>query len=367
MRDNAPLSMPDFVPILFGHAAFQQLHAASELGLFELLHRRPAAGKPAIAQQLQLSARSVDLLLLGTTSLRLTTTAAGGYRNSAVVEDLFVRGTWPVFRDIIEFQARVAYLPASDYVESLRTGENLGIRHFPGETRDLYTRLANVPGLEELFYRCMHSWSTLSNPVLVEQVDFRDVRRVLDVGGGDAVNAIALAEAHPHLRITVLDRPGALAVADERIAERGLGDRVGTRAGDIFDTAYPTGYDCVLFAHQLVIWSPEQNRALLRKAFDALEPGGRVLIFNAFSDDDGEGPLYAGLDNVYFATLPFRGSTLYPWCDYEGWLRDSGFAAHRRITGDSWTPHGVVEGYVTVPAWQRDTPLRVAATGATVR
>jgi ubiquinone/menaquinone biosynthesis C-methylase UbiE len=334
--------MDGMVPILFGHAAFQQLHAASELGLLELLHERGPLDKQHIAKELDLSNRSVDLLLLGTTSLGVTLKTADEYRNAEVIEGLFTEGAWEIIRDIVEFQARVSYVPASDYVESLRKGENVGIRHFPGETRDLYTRLGNVPGLEELFYRCMNSWSRLSNPVLVGKVDYSGVRRLLDVGGGDAVNAIALATAHPHLSITVLDRPGALAVARERISEHGLDGRVSVHAADIFEDTYPTGHDCVLFAHQLVIWSPEQNRALLRKAHQALEPGGSVLVFNAFSDDDGRGPLYAGLDNVYFATLPFKSSTLYPWCDYESWMEEAGFTDIRRITSGSWTPHGVV-------------------------
>ncbi|SEG83620.1 Ubiquinone/menaquinone biosynthesis C-methylase UbiE [Thermomonospora echinospora] len=342
--DQRPPAGADLVPILFGHNAFQQLNAGCELGLFDLLAEQGPLAAAAVADALGLGRRAADILLLGTTALRLTLVEDGRYRNGPAVETAFADGTWPVLRDIVEFQARVSYAPAADYAESLRTGENVGIRRFPGDSRDLYSRLSNVPGLEELFYRCMNSWSRLSNPVLVEEVDYAKTGRVLDVGGGDAVNALALARAHPHLEITVLDRPGALEVARRNIDAAGLAGRVGTHAADIFDDDYPRGHDCVLFAHQLVIWSPEQNRRLLRKAHDAVEPGGRVLVFNAFCDDDGSGPLYAALDNVYFATLPFRDSTIYRWCEHEEWLRDAGFTDLHRITGAGWTPHGVIEG-----------------------
>ncbi|GAA3414850.1 methyltransferase [Streptosporangium vulgare] len=73
--------------------------------------------------------------------------------------------------------------------------------------------------------------------------------------------------------------------------------------GDIFNDPYPEGHDAVLFANQLVIWSPEQNRDLLRKAHAALPEGGRVMVFNVMSGDTGDGPLYSALDNAYFATL----------------------------------------------------------------
>ncbi|MBW1600583.1 methyltransferase domain-containing protein [Streptomyces sp. JJ66] len=346
---DAAENLGQLVPVLFGYAAFQQLNAGCALGLFDLLETEGPLPAAKVADSLGLTPRAADTLLLGTTALGLTSVTESGYRNGPPVAAAFAAHLWPVLRDIVEFQDRVSYLPAADYAESLRTGENAGIRHFPGESRDLYTRLAGVPGLEELFYRCMHSWSRLSNPVLIEDTDFSGATRVLDVGGGDAVNALALARAHPELRITVLDRPGALEVADRNIREAGLADRVTTSAADIFGDPYPGGHDCVLFAHQLVIWSPEQNRTLLKKAYDAVEPGGRVLVFNAFSDDDGAGPLYAALDNVYFTTLPFRHSTIYRWAEHEGWLRDAGFTDITRTRGHGWTPHGVVSGRRPTP------------------
>ncbi|GAA1027623.1 MULTISPECIES: methyltransferase [Amycolatopsis] len=339
----APLTLPGLVPILFGHAAFQQLNAGFQLGLFALLADRPDSSKPELAAALGLPARSAEVLLLGTTALGLTTAEDGRYRNAEIIDAAFRDGSWQTLRDIVEFQARISYLPASDYAESLRTGRNVGIRHFPGDTEDLYSRLSNSEGMEELFYRGMNAWSKLSNPVLVNGPQFAQVSRVLDVGGGDAVNAIALAQAHPHLRVTVLDRPAALEVAEERVRAAGLQDRIELHAADIFTGEYPGGHDCVLFAHQLVIWTPEQNRELLGKAWHAVEPGGRVLIFNAFADDDGQGPLYAALDSVYFSTLPFAGSTLYPWHRYEEWLLEIGFAEITRVSTSSWTPHGVLQ------------------------
>jgi L-tyrosine C(3)-methyltransferase len=173
-----------------------------------------------IAAGAGLSLPSTKVLLLGTTSLGLTTKNGDGYHNCEIITEAFGSGLWPVLRDIVEFQARIAYLPATDYAESLRTGDNVGIRRFPGDTRDFYTRLANSESLEPLFYRGMNSWSRLSNPVLLEGIDYSGVDRVLDIGGGDGGNAIALASTHPHLRITVLDGPAHWKWPDTRSAQR---------------------------------------------------------------------------------------------------------------------------------------------------
>ncbi|RLU81340.1 methyltransferase [Streptomyces griseocarneus] len=342
MTAKSPLTKDDLVGILFGGGAFQMLNAGCELGLFRLLGRRPALSQPQIAEELGLAARPVQILLLGTTALGLTARTDGLYHNGPLVDELFREGAWDVIEDLVEFQQKVTSPAALDFAASLRENTNVGLRHIPGDADDLYQRLAGDPELEQLFYRCMKSWSTLSNPILVDNADLGGVTSVLDVGGGDGVNAIALATANPGVRFTVFDMPGAVAIAQEKIADKGLGDRIGVAGGDMFTDPFPTGHDCLLFANQLVIWSPEENRALLRKAYDALPDGGRVLIFSAMSDETGDGPLYSALDNVYFATLPTGNSMIYHWAQYEEWLTDAGFSEVVRLPGKTWTPHGVI-------------------------
>jgi L-tyrosine C(3)-methyltransferase len=339
-----PVDLSSLVPVLFGFAAFQQLRAASELQLFEYLTLNGPSTSEQVAAGLGLSPKSSRKLLLGTTALDLTEHDAGRYMPSETLRAAIDDGTWPLIRNIIDFQQRLTYVPAKEYAESLRTGKNEGLKYLTGSGNDLYTRLEQTPELENLFYRGMHSWSELSNPVLLYQVDYSGVSRILDVGGGDAVNAIALVRAHPHLKATVFDLAGAVEVARDNIEAAGLSDQIDVVAGDMFGDPLPDGYDVVLFAHQFVIWAPEQNLTLLKQAYEALPPDGRVVVFNAFADDDGAGPLYTALDNVYFATLPSEESMIYPWSEHEQWLAAAGFADITRIHNDGWTPHGVIEG-----------------------
>jgi SAM-dependent methyltransferase len=339
-----PADLSPLVPVLFGFFAFQQLRAASELQLFEYLGVNGPSTCDEIAAGLRLPHKSARKLLLGTTALGLTQREGDRYAPSDTLRDAIEEGTWPLIRNIIDFQQRISYLPAKEYAESLRTGRNEGLKHLPGSGNDLYSSLEQTPELENLFFRGMNSWSELSNPVLLHQVDYSDVTRVLDVGGGDAVNAVALARAHPHLKVTVFDLEGAVEVARDNIVAAGLDDRVEVMVGDMFNDPMPTGFDLVLFAHQFVIWSPAQNQTLLARAHEALAPGGRVAVFNAFADDHGGGPLYTALDNVYFATLPTEESTIYEWREHEEWLTAGGFVDIRRIGSEGWTPHGVIVG-----------------------
>src|SRR5262249_43144483 len=161
----------------------------------------------------------------------------------------------------------------------------------------------------------------LSNSILTESNWFDGCHHILDVGGGDGVNALALARAFPYLTITVLDLEGAVAIARRKTEDAGLSRRVRGVVGDMFEDAYPAGCDCVPIANKIPIWSPADNLRLIKRAYQALPTNGRLVIFNEFISDALDGPLYAALDNVYFATLPTPDSQLYPPRDCVTWAR----------------------------------------------
>ncbi|MFI8849162.1 methyltransferase [Streptomyces sp. 891-h] len=328
--------------LLFGHSAFQYLNAACELGLLDLLAERGPLTEEEIRTRLGLEERSCAVLLLGCTALGLTVKDGCDYRVADLVTALRANGTWQNIKDTVAFEQDIVYEGQADFTESLRRNRNVGLRRIPGDEPDLYQRLSGNPRLESVFYRYMKSWSELANEHLVRTLDLTHARRLLDCGGGDAVNAIALARHNPALEVTVLEIPASAGMTSDRIAAAGLSDRVVVRPCDMFADPFPTGVDCVLFAHQLVIWTPEQNTALLRKAYAALAPGGRVVVFNSMSNDEGDGPLVAALDSVYFAALPAEGGMIYPWRVHERCLREAGFGAVERFPVPGWTPHGII-------------------------
>jgi SAM-dependent methyltransferase len=342
---NSLQSIDDLTPILFGASAFQQLNAACELGLFELLHKRPNLCKEEIAAELSLQPRAIDILLLGATALRLTEKSGTLYSNSKVIDEMASNGIWQIFKDVVAFEQYICYLGQVDFTESLRANTNVGLRRVPGSGPDLYRRLSENADLQKVFYRYMHSWSKLSNPLLFRNLDLAYADTLLDVGGGDGVNAIGLVRAFPHLKVTVLELPGGASFARRTVLDAGLSDRITIREHDIFQDTFPEGFDCVLFSHLLVIWSPEENVALLKNAYQALKPGGRVAIFCSISNDEGSGPLMAALDSVYFAAIPAEGGMIYAWHQYDAWLRESGFTRIERVECGTWTPHGLIYGY----------------------
>ncbi|MGW7081642.1 methyltransferase [Streptomyces sp. NPDC054871] len=340
----ASLDMDGLSYILFGHAAFQYLNAACELGLPELLTERQEASRDEIGDALGLAERAADILLLGCTSLGIIErdAATGRYRLAQVVQQLMAEGDWQRFKDTVAFEHHIVYEGQLDFTDSLRENRNVGLRRVRGSGRDLYHRLSENPHMEQVFYRYMRSWSELANEHLVRELDLSGAKHLLDCGGGDAVNAIALAEANPHLEITVFEIPESRAIAEGKIDRAGVGDRVSVVTGDMFRDPLPTGCDVVMFAHQLVIWTLEENTDLMRRAYEALPEDGKLVIFNSMSNDEGDGPVVAALDSVYFASLPSEGGMIYSWEQHEKCLEAAGFHSAKRIPFPGWTPHGVI-------------------------
>jgi len=127
-----------------------------------------------------------------------------------------------------------------------------------------------------------------------------------------------------------------------RVAQADLQKRITVVERDMFRAAFPTGADCFLFVHQLVIWPPDVIRELMIKAFAALRPGGAVVIFSSISDDSQDGPLMAALDTAYFVSIPATRGMIYSWNDYETALRAAGFIDVERFPCRDWSPHGAV-------------------------
>lgn len=336
------LKMEDLVLLLYGHSAFQSLYAGFELGLFELLFRQPDLSKAEIGQHLQLEDYPTKALLLGLTALKLIQKVGDQYRNSLVIQMLFLENTWQEFHDVVRFEAQIVYRGSTDFVESLRQNRNVGLRQFAGQGPDLYHRLVENPGLETVFYNFMGSWSKLVNPLLVKNVDFSKFQNVVDVGGGDATNSMTLASAFPNLNITLLDIETSCKIAQKNIDERQLSDRIQVQPADILVDEFPQKQDCFLFIHVLVIWSLDKNRSLLRRAYEALKPGGCVVIFNMMTSDQEDGPLMGALDSSYFVSIPHEGGMIYSWSDHEQCLKEAGFTQIERIYCDFWAPSGII-------------------------
>jgi tRNA A58 N-methylase Trm61 len=328
--------------IAAGHSAFQLLWAGVELNVFDILSKNPGLSKMQIAEKIGLEAQPTRILLTGLTALKLLVKEKDSYRNAAIVQQLLVRDSPQSLVDILGWQALIVYPGEMDFLESLRRNTNIGLGRFPGDENNLYQRLAHDPALEKVFHRAMSSLSRSANAMLAQSVDFSSTVHLTDAGGADGTNTIALARAHPHLRITVFDGPSVCQLARSNFEKAGLSERLGVHAGDLFSTPFPTGTDCILLAHMMTIWSLDKDTALLKRVYQALPRGGRVIIFNMMGNDNEDGPLTTALGSPYFLSIATGEGMLYSWREYEECLTKAGFQQTQRLALPR--DHGVLVG-----------------------
>jgi len=125
-----------------------------------------------------------------------------------------------------------------------------------------------------------------------KNLDLHERRRLLDIAGGSGIYACSFCAHFPQLRATVLEKPPVDSITRAAITKRGFDARVGVVAADMLKDPLPGGFDTHLYSNVLHDWDVPTVRDLIRKSFEALEPGGMLVIHDAHLNDDKTGPLH---------------------------------------------------------------------------
>jgi ubiquinone/menaquinone biosynthesis C-methylase UbiE len=176
------------------------------------------------------------------------------------------------------------------------------------------------------FIRGMDDVTRELAPQVARQLDFGDARVLLDVGGGPGTYAAAFLAAHPALHeVRLLDLPGALAVGRERLAARGLLDRIRLIEGDFCLNELGSGVDVVWISQVFHSRDEEGCRMLVEKAWRALNPGGMLAVHEFLLDEGKTAPLSAALFAVHMLVMTEGGRT-YSGGEIGAWMEEVGFA-----------------------------------------
>lgn len=296
---------------------FPAMAAADEVGLFAAL----AAGRSsteALAAHLDVDARALGILLgllagVGLAERReglwQATVVARSYLNPA--GEMYWGNMLRRFREFTPiFERFVAALRRKTVPGQTRASDAWESGKLDAETA------RNIAGY-------MHAHSVAASVGVARGVDFGGVKRLLDVGGGSGVFAVAIAQNWPQLRASVLDLDTMCEAAKPYIAAAGCADRVDTVAVDFFREPWPQGYDALFFSNIYHDWDEAICAELSAKSFAALPPGGRIFIHEMLMNDNGDGPA----TTAAFSLLMLLGTKgkQYTLTELRGFLEGAGF------------------------------------------
>lgn len=307
----------DFGSIMRLSSAYAQakiLHSAVELGLFELLAKGPADAQE-ITAGLGCSPRFMRDFLQAAAALGLLVREGSRYRNAPGVDELLVPGGPGYLGGRIVVASQRHYTAWGQLTTVLREGKppaKAGADAFDG----LYADPVRARG----FLAHMDANNALVGPQLADQVDWSGHRSFVDVGGARGNVAAALVKAHPHLTGGVFDLPGVRPYFDELMAELGTAETVRFHAGDFFTTPMPAT-DVVILGHVLHDWTVDKRQELLVRAFDAVRPGGAVVVYDQMLDEE-QPDLRSLIGSINVGLM--TGGSEYTVADCRQWIEKAG-------------------------------------------
>jgi len=279
--------------LAYGFIGSKVLFSALNARIFELLAMgpRPLAD---LERETGIAGNRLATLLTACTTLGLIERGADGYRNAPASQQYLVARSPMYFGDYFRFQIDRQLYPLLANLDEALHGR---------APATLYGLMANAEEAD-YFSRAQHAGSLGPAAVVAKQVDLAGAARLLDVAGGSGAFSITLCHRFPDLRATVLDFPTVTPVAQRYIAEAGLADRIAVLPGDALQSAWPGSQDAVLLSYLMSAVAGEAIPRLARLAYDALRPGGQLLVHDFFVDDDRQGPRGAALWFVLFLFNP---------------------------------------------------------------
>ncbi len=174
------------------------------------------------------------------------------------------------------------------------------IRHL----RDLWLNLSEILEQGPRYYDEEKFFADLSLPSMAQNAlcgrlqqvvrkisqipSFMNMRKMIDLGGGHGLYAIALACKNPDLSAIIFDLPGVVSLAETYIAKYHLESRVQTRGGDFFTDPIGEQYDLILSSSNPSGKSPE----MVMKIAHALNEGGYFVNIQPGDEHTPYDPLH---------------------------------------------------------------------------
>jgi SAM-dependent methyltransferase len=278
-----PVSAEDILELMDAGYVSAAIGAAMELGLFWLLEKHPMKIEE-VADKLQIPTRRCQYWLQLLDRVGLIEKAPNGYSLSSTartaVLDVYGRESWALLaKETRERVPAIQNLPR----DLRRPGSVWRDRQEP--PTDYVRAMSDSPESARRFTRMLYEIHRPLADALARFLDMKGVDRMMDLGGGSGVVALALLAQNPNLSAVVVDIPNVCEAGRETARESSMAKRISYHAADFQHDDLPSEFDMVLECDVNVY-----GETLFRKVRKALKPGGRFVIVDQFAPEPGVAP-----------------------------------------------------------------------------
>lgn len=304
--------------IVFAIWGTPAVFVAYQLKLFSLLAEKPCS-LDEICDARNLKRRPVEAILAITTSLGITRFRKSMYSLTPAGEDYFVESS-PTYCGA-QLDLTIDHYPIFS-VESLRRAVMTDAPAAYGREGEIFRSHEEDHELARKFTRTMHSSSMAPASGWPGKINLAKHQVMLDIAGGSGAHSIGAVDRWPKLSAIVFDTAPVCEVASETVAKHGLRARIGTHVGDMWKDSFPAA-DLHFYSMIFHDWPAEKCRFLAGKSFDALAPGGRIIVHEMLFNNDRTGPFPVAADNI--AMLLWTEGQQYSGREISSMLREAGF------------------------------------------
>ena len=293
------------------------IHAANRFDLFTRLKGRTATAKE-LALECGTDERGIELLLIGCTALGLLNRKRDAYGNTPLSKTFLVKGS-PRYQGGIVSMFEDWYGPWGDLHTAVLTGKPVISK--PHDQSEAAVRN---------YIMGMHYRGVAQARLLAGKINVQGRHQMLDVAGGPGTFSIFMCRRHRRLKAVVLDLPQTLRITRGLIAQFGVSERVTTYEGNYLQDSFPGGNDMVLLSSMMNQEPPEIVRSIFKKSYDALEPGGLLILQEQLLNAEKTGPLLPALIGVN-QLIHTPGGRVYSDREFSEWLQGIGFERVKQV------------------------------------
>jgi hypothetical protein len=321
----APVSPETLTPerimqVGLGFWASKALLSAVEMELFTEL-AKGSRSCDELQPRLGLHPRSARDFLDALVSLGFLERAGETYRNTPETERFLDKRKPSYLGGLLEMANHRLFRFWDGLTEALRTGKPQNEARSGGQP--FFVALYADPARLKQFLQAMTGLSHGANLEVAHKFPWDDYESFVDVGTAQGDLAVQIALAHPALRGVGFDLPEVGPIFEDYAASQGVEGRLQFAPGDFFSDPLPKA-DVVTMGHILHDWDLEQKKLLIKKAWDAIPPGGAFVVYESIIDDQRSQNAFGLLMSLNML-IETPGGFDYTGADCIAWMREAGF------------------------------------------
>ncbi|MFK0573826.1 methyltransferase [Endozoicomonas sp.] len=199
--------------------------------------------------------------------------------------------------------------------QAVKEGKPAGLKVF-GDWNTVYEGLSQLPEqAQKSWFEFDHFYSDGAFPDALKIVFGDPPATLFDVGGNTGKWSLACARYNPDVKITILDLPGQLAMAEKNIMAAGFQDRVNGYTINLLDDTqpFPGKADAIWMSQFLDCFSEQQIVNILKRASTAMHSGSYLYIMETLWDKQNfEASSYSlNATSLYFTAVANGNSRMY--------------------------------------------------------